>query len=281
MRILSRPTIRERTATRATASQYLLSGFLRCGVCGGNLIVTARSGRGGVKRYWICTVAHHRGKDICSNSQGIPYEALHTAVVDCFKESFCNPLLLASLVRSQLQELAAAPDEAKEEMQALRRDLSKLEGETNRLVEGLATGTGDVAPVMAAIQTRERQKADLQARLEHLDGVQQASQDFDVAGWMIEMGQVLADVRKFFDPDAAVARGVDDPASARQLFRMCLPKPLVVSPDGQGGWTFEGEGVFVEGDIRKQREISLQSRGVQGHVQSASNPVPLRVVPPG
>jgi len=38
-------------------SNHLLAGFRRCGTCGGNLIATVRSGRGGVKKYWICTTA--------------------------------------------------------------------------------------------------------------------------------------------------------------------------------------------------------------------------------
>ncbi len=51
-------------------SQHLLAGFLRC-PCGGNYIVTARSGRGGVKKYFICNTAHTRGSAACER-EGYP-----------------------------------------------------------------------------------------------------------------------------------------------------------------------------------------------------------------
>src|SRR5262244_1776511 len=61
---------------RGWANQQSPAGFLRCGTCGGNLVATARSGRGGVKKYWICTTAHTRSREACANVKGIPYELL-------------------------------------------------------------------------------------------------------------------------------------------------------------------------------------------------------------
>ena len=38
------------------------------------------------------------------------------------------------------------------------------------------------------------------------------------------------------------------------MLRRCLPGPLKITPDGKGGWDYEGEGVFVEDDVRKTVE---------------------------
>jgi len=98
-------------------SQYPLAGFLRCGECGGNLIVTARSGRGGVQKYYICTTAHHR-RGTCANVKGIPYEALTDAVMAAFKGNFLNPVTLGQLLMMERAEREAAPQAAKEEAAA-------------------------------------------------------------------------------------------------------------------------------------------------------------------
>jgi hypothetical protein len=246
-------------------SQYLLSGFLRCGTCGGNLIVTARSGRGGVKRYFICTVAHHRGQDICTNVHGIPYEPFTEAVVETFKASILNPVVFDQMLRDRLDELAASPDAAKEEAEALRRDVAKIDRETARLVLAVAEGTGDVAPLTEGIRSRERQKADLQARLEHLDGLRRAAESFDPAAWLQEMSDLLADLRDGFRVS---------PGAGRRIIRVCLPRPLKVTPAGEGGWDYDGEGRFTVSALR------AEIRAIRGHFTPA-NPDPLEVVPPG
>ena len=101
-------------------SNHLLAGFLRCGTCGGNLVATARSGRGGVKKYWICTTAHTRGREACANVKGIPYEVLTDAVVTEFKQNFLNPVALGQLLMRELEARTAAPQAAKEEAESLQ-----------------------------------------------------------------------------------------------------------------------------------------------------------------
>ena len=101
-------------------SVLTLAGFLRCGTCGGNLVATARSGRGGVKKYWICTTAHTRGREACANVKGIPYEVLADAVVTEFKQNFLNPVALGQLLMRELEARTAAPQAAKEEAESLQ-----------------------------------------------------------------------------------------------------------------------------------------------------------------
>ena len=56
---------------------------------------------------------------------------------------------------------------------------------------------------------------------------------------------LLQDTRNLLDADSA---------AGRQMLRRCLPGPLKITPDGKGGWDYEGEGVFVEDDVRKTVE---------------------------
>ena len=105
---------------RGWANQQSPAGFLRCGTCGGNLVATARSGRGGIKKYWICTTAHTRGREACANVKGIPYELLTDAVVTEFKRNFLNPVALGQLLMRELEARTAAPQAAKEEAESLQ-----------------------------------------------------------------------------------------------------------------------------------------------------------------
>jgi hypothetical protein len=246
-------------------SQYVLSGFLRCGVCDGNLIVTTRSGkRGGVKKYWICTTAHHR-RGVCSNVKGIPFEPLTEAVIETFKETIFNKAVLGQMLADKLAELSKAPNAVKEEAEALRKELTKVERELARGAELALAGAGDVVVIAEALRVKERQKIELQAKLEHLDGLQQAAVEFDPVAWMAEMSALLADLHTGF--------GLN-PEAGRRILRICLPRPLRVSSDGKGGWDYEGEGRFMASDLR------AVMAGIRGHIGSA-DPDPPKMVPPG
>ena len=44
-------------------------------------------------------------------------------------------------------------------------------------------GEGEAKTVADALRAKEREKSELQARLEHLDGLQQEAEAFDLAEW--------------------------------------------------------------------------------------------------
>jgi hypothetical protein len=119
------------------------------------------------------------------------------------------------------------------------------------------------------LRANERRKADLQAKLEHLDELQQAVDDFDMTEWIAEAQELLADTRNLLEADSE---------AGRQMLRRCLPHPLTITPDGEG-WAFSGEGRSVQRDIRKIAE-GWKDREIRGRVMAAPNPVPLEMVPP-
>jgi hypothetical protein len=135
-----------------------------------------------------------------------------------------------------LAEREAAPQAAKEEAAALRKDIAKLDRELGRALEIALAGEGEAKTVAGALRAKEREKSELQARLEHLDGLQQEAEAFDLAEWFKEMSELVADTKNFLESR------VD---SGRRLLRQCLATPFAVAPDVEGGWTFSGEGRFV------------------------------------
>jgi site-specific DNA recombinase len=64
--------------SRAYSAPYLLSCFLRCGVCGSNMVIVSGRGQCGRSRYG-CPLMHSRG--ICSNSLHIRQDTLEQEVL--------------------------------------------------------------------------------------------------------------------------------------------------------------------------------------------------------
>jgi hypothetical protein len=89
--------------------------------------------------------------------------------------------------------------------------------------------------------------------------------------WLAEQRQLLEDVEQCLQLS---------PEAGRRILRICLPKPLIVNPDGHDGWTFSGKGRFLERDLRKLT-FALKNREIGGHVRSTPNPDPLELVAPG
>ena len=91
-----------------------------------------------------------------------------------------------------------------------------------------------------------------------------------MAAWIEETRELLADTRNVLEAD---------PEAGRQMLRRCLSKPLTITPAGEG-WTFSGEGRFVQSDIREITE-GWKNREIRGRITENPNPAPLEMVPPG
>jgi site-specific DNA recombinase len=63
---------------RSFSAQYLLSGFLKCGVCGSNMVVVSGRGQSGRARYG-CPMKHARG--ICTNNLHVRQDSLEREII--------------------------------------------------------------------------------------------------------------------------------------------------------------------------------------------------------
>jgi len=242
--------------------------------------VTARSERSGVKKYYICTTAHHR-RGTCANVKGVPYQELTDAIVEKFKDSIFSEHSLALVASEELRRRAEEPDLLKGEIDGLRRDIAKLDRQIPNLVEALGDGQGEIGPLRAAIEAKVRERRDLHARLEHADRLRQAAEGFDLSAWLAEQAELLEECRRVFTTFQGLTADQTRRMvhSQRRIMRVCLASPLAVSPNPNGGWTFEGEGRFLQQDLQKLT-FELKNYEVGGHVL-ASNPRSTSVVPPG
>ncbi len=165
--------------SRGNVGKYLLSGFVKCAVCGGNYTKANRSYRCGTRR--------NRGEMACSNARGISVAKLDRAVIAAIREHLYTPENVGAIIRYVRDELAAlARQKAKptDQMKALReveREIQhikravKLGKATESLLEMLedaerrrkALIAGQDAPRRENVQVRlERVLADLPARVQ-------------------------------------------------------------------------------------------------------------------
>lgn len=195
-------------------SRYLLSGFLRCGVCGGNLIISKKSAkRGRPQTAYVCTTRRTRGDEGCTNKHGVPATVLTDAVLARLKHVFLNPVALGDLLLAEFEERRKMPAEREVKRRDLTESIAKVESELGRLADSIACGSAAPQTILQAIQTREAEHRDLKAKLEHLEGLAIEAGEFDLNAWLDETRDLLENVRETLEAD---------PASGRQVLRGLL-----------------------------------------------------------
>jgi hypothetical protein len=136
--------------------------------------------------------------------------------------------------------------------------LAKVEGELRKLTDALAAGAA-VASVLDAIKARESAKRDLQAKLEHLDGISKAAEH---QAWTLEQ---LREIAQNWNSFLHLA-----PAIGRQYLQRIVTGPVTVHKTATG-WSFAFAGflgALLEGVIK-------YVYAPRGHMQRTCGPCPL------
>jgi len=238
-------------------SKHLLSSLLRCGVCGGSLVYSKKWGkRGKPAGFYTCSQHRTRGNSACTNGPGVPAVELTEGVLAKLKKAFLDPLALGALVTKEMQRRAAAPQAVETERQDLTGRIAKLTQEIERLTDAIASGAAP-ASVVQAISSREKERRDLQARLEHVNGLALEVEDFDIGQFIEEVRELLDDVRAALEADAPNAR--------RTLSRL-LTGPITVVPT-QTGFDFAAEASWLGWDD-ETRAVVMKKEALTGSVAS-------------
>lgn len=221
-------------------SKYLLSGFLTCGSCGGNLIISKKTGqRGRPVVMYICATRRTRGETACPSKHGVPERELTEAVLAQLKHVFCNPVALGQLVMHEMEQRRAAPEALDAERRELTQRIATLTQELERATELVFAGTAP-ATLVQAMHGKEAERADLQAKLEHLNGLAIEAEDFDLSAFLGEMKALMDDLRGTLEAD---------PTAGRQTLRKLLVGAITVTPTADGaGFTFAGTSSFQDYD---------------------------------
>jgi DNA invertase Pin-like site-specific DNA recombinase len=138
-------------------SPYLLSGLLRCKLCGARMTAQTAKRRKGAKvyayRWLVCSFAKNKGPAVCSHRVWYRQERLEAALIGKFREATTPAMItvLATLVNDQVAERLRQRDSRAGD---LKVELLQLEREAGHLVRFLASG-GDSATVAAQLRLTE------------------------------------------------------------------------------------------------------------------------------
>ena len=152
-------------------SPYLLTGFAACSVCRGSMYLRKRTSyrRPEPQTYYGCMWHHLRGARACANGLTIDMARADQAVLEAFdRDVFARDLLRDAVARA-LELDRAGSGGGRDQREALEQRHRRLEQEIGRLTGALAQGAA-LASVLDALKTRERERAEVLAKLEHLDG---------------------------------------------------------------------------------------------------------------
>lgn len=212
---------------------HLLSGLLRC-ACGSSLVATSRVNKNGsVRRYYACARSYKQGSGTCGHL--IPYDGITDAILSHF--AALTPGVIEDMVSAEYDQWLAEIQALTSQRGVLQDDLTRLDGELARLAEAVAQG-GQLPALLAAMASKQAQRDDVAAKLEHAQGSQQEALA-TLTDWHSRLTSLCT--ASAGGLGAALRAG----ASGRQMLRKLLPAPIVVTPVyGEGtwqGWTYEGE----------------------------------------
>ncbi len=125
-------------APRLVNSPTLLTGLLKCGVCGASM--TLVTGKGGKYRYYKCTSRQNQGNHACTSSN-LPMEKLDSMVLEQLAEKVFAKERLQVLMTELRKRIRSTKDSQQERINEINRQIRKLEERQQRLLEAIETGT--------------------------------------------------------------------------------------------------------------------------------------------
>jgi site-specific DNA recombinase len=148
-------------------SPYLLSGLLRCGVCGARMhaqtVTRRKRGQSYAYGFYVCGFAKDKGPTICAHRIWYRRDRLEGSILKRFREAM-TPERIEIIARTVNAHLEAATRERQARLDGLKSELLRLELEAGNLVRALAQGL-DSPTVRAELESTEASLAALRAEL--------------------------------------------------------------------------------------------------------------------
>jgi hypothetical protein len=188
-------------------SPHLLSGLIRCGVCGARVTIqtSQRKKNGVVYRYgrYQCSFHVSKGPSICSNSMSIPQTVLELKLIEKFQQAM-TPEMIDYLVSAANAALQETFNIAPQQLQNLEAERHRVDAELSNLVDFVAKGQTSSSRLHEEIVVREQHLVELDQRIQHLRNAGAPAPD------EIDRAAVEAAIKKLNDLLAM------DPAGARR-----------------------------------------------------------------
>jgi DNA invertase Pin-like site-specific DNA recombinase len=140
---------------RAHRRQFLLSGLLVCGRCGGSYTIIGKD---------VYGCATRRSKGTCANSAILHRQEIEARVLSGLKDKLLAPELVEAFVREFQQEVNRAAREAQADVMQSRERLTAVTKKLDGIVRAIEDG-GYSATLNTRLRDLEAEKAMLEAQL--------------------------------------------------------------------------------------------------------------------
>lgn len=141
----------EQTPPRVVSSPTLLTGLLKCGICGSGM--TLATGKGGRYRYYKCTNRKNKGNQTCS-SRNLPMEQTDNQVLNQLAERVLEPERVKSMMVELRKRLKSSKDVQQARINELNKQIALTAEKQNRLYEAIEAG---VVELDETLQRRAQQ----------------------------------------------------------------------------------------------------------------------------
>jgi hypothetical protein len=143
--------------------RYLFSGLLKCGICGGSIVLVCGRGRHGADRYG-CAMHHQRGDAVCANALLVRRDDLEERLLTRLSDTVLREEVIDYAIAGLKEEMQKGFEELRAELGHARAQKRRIEEELARLVQAIADGQASKS-LMAAIAERERELETITNRL--------------------------------------------------------------------------------------------------------------------
>jgi hypothetical protein len=209
-------------------SRFLLSGFARCGLCGGGLAAISRPhGRERV-HFYGCTSFWKRGVSVCSNNLVARIESIDSEVLATLRDDIFRPSVVERAIGLALEELS--PERRDENRAAVERELATVRAECDRLAEAIGRG-GPMDALLERLRSRQERRSELERLLAESRVI---AAHTGIPALEQRLRAKLADWRSLLTRDMITGRGV---------LRTLLIGPLRFTPvieERRRGYAFRG-----------------------------------------
>ena len=174
-------------------SKFLLSGLLKCGVCGRPYIGQgAKSGQYG---YYVCGTLYREGAGTCNNARYLNAPRVEDFVVEKIRERILTEETIVELVTLVAEEIDAMAGELSGRLEVVDAELADVQSRLHRLYEALETSELTLEVLSPRIFSLRHREEQLEAARE--DAVSQLEQRRVELPTTEEIKGYVADFREF------------------------------------------------------------------------------------
>jgi site-specific DNA recombinase len=145
---------------RGGRSKYLLSGLLKCDICGYSYILADN-------KFYACGNFIQDKKNLCSNGERVPRLHLEDVLIGPIRQELLNPKQVAKMAKEMEAEYAKRLNARSSRSANASKELADLDARIARLKARLAAGDQDMEPdeIQAAIDRAANKRRELQRPL--------------------------------------------------------------------------------------------------------------------